>query len=1122
MNLSKIWEGTKARALALFGRAQGGMSRFNRQVRLWIDALGTKRTWMSAARALATEFAHLDPKTGASLRAALAKHQARYQRDRRREAVDALLLRHLYRHIHALPKNERPTALCLSGGGIRSATFCLGALQALAQGKRLDRFRYLSTVSGGGYIGCCLTAWISEKHGRLAEVVAGLGSATRGGRQPGATVESDPVSRLRAYSNYLSPVVGVSGDSMSLVATFLRNLVLNLAVWLPLIACLVLIPRLYVAASAHRVDEAWGTALAAAAFGCIVAGIAYMASDLPAAEPRAAVKDRFALQCFAPVLAASILMSLIGAWLSAQYSGVAWLYPAFGVAANLVGTLAGQWLRALRGNGPRPVQRLLPSALLFIGASAGGGYLLGVFLGHLGSQDAGLRSDPLAYATLAVPLMLIGFWLAITFHAGLMRRFTSEEDREWWSRASGWWLLTAMAWVIFFGLVNQAAPLVLQFVQDQEPKYLSPGAQVGASGVVLGALTSLAGYWSKNGAKVTKHAKGIAAALGSQLLAALSTLALLLILLGASIAMSRAAQWCPFSNAESPRAVAWLCQTEPPAAAGTTPRPSTTAVPVPTAREEMQYRDGLKQSQFRAVAIWILALGALAYLMASATGANTFSLHGMYANRLVRAYLGAVRSRRQPHWFSGFDIADNRPLSEARAGAVDSAGRRVLFPVINMAINLVKPSAERLAWQQRKAASFTATPLFCGSDTTGHVDTEQYGDPAKGGMTIGRAMAISGAAASPNMGYHSSPPVTLIMSLFNVRLGWWMTNPKELLRNRLANSEPRLPLKAMVDEAFGRTTHDRSSVYLSDGGHFDNLGVYEMVRRRCWRILLVDATCDPKFQYADLHDTVRKIRIDLGVRIELPAVLPGQPRAPASWRLCVGRIRYSDCDGTDAEDDGYFYLLKPLLAGNEPPDIGHYAHAQRRGGPFPHQTTADPFFDEAQFESYRMLGLHSIQQALPGPFGKWPVENPQPLALTHTAAAPTRNRRSPAGAREARGPRSGPGNSRHLGWGGRHRGHRCPEGRRDGGLEGWGNDRVEGRVADWPQRRATGPSGWHSDDDGCRRSQDEGAGPGRDGARHGEHERRNRFNASGRPKAAVQIDLAGKPTYYRPEYFHQA
>ena len=95
------------------------------------------------------------------------------------------------------------------------------------------------------------------------------------------------------------------------------------------------------------------------------------------------------------------------------------------------------------------------------------------------------------------------------------------------------------------------------------------------------------------------------------------------------------------------------------------------------------------------------------------------------------------------------------------------------------------------------------------------------------------SQTVGGAAANPNMGYHSSPLVSLLMTMLNVRLGWWLGNPGEAGENTWKRNGPPRAAFPIIMEAFGLTNENRPYVNLSDGGHFENLGLYEMVRRRC-------------------------------------------------------------------------------------------------------------------------------------------------------------------------------------------------------------------------------------------------------------------------------------------------
>jgi hypothetical protein len=339
--------------------------------------------------------------------------------------------------------------------------------------------------------------------------------------------------------------------------------------------------------------------------------------------------------------------------------------------------------------------------------------------------------------------------------------------------------------------------------------------------------------------------------------------------------------------------------------------------------------------------VWLMIASYIAISVAASwpINVNKFSLHAMYRLRLIRAYLGASNPKRNPHPFTGFDKHDDVPMC-------------LLHPckplhIVNMTLNLVK--GHNLAWQQRKAAPFTSTRLHTGSCRLGYRSSIEYGgsDP----ITLGTAVTISGAAASPNMGYNSSPLLTIVMMLFNARLGWWLGNPKSS-GNSWRKSGPTFGIRPFLDEMFGLTDDTNPWVYLSDGGHFENLAIYEAVLRRCRTIVVSDAGCDPQYIYEDLGNAVRKINIDLGIPIVFTSGGPTQ-----SLHCITASIRYSCVDGPGVED-GLLVYIKPTLTGDEPADVRQYAAANPA---FPHQSTADQFFEEPQFESYRRLGMHIIE-----------------------------------------------------------------------------------------------------------------------------------------------------------------
>jgi len=168
----------------------------------------------------------------------------------------------------------------------------------------------------------------------------------------------------------------------------------------------------------------------------------------------------------------------------------------------------------------------------------------------------------------------------------------------------------------------------------------------------------------------------------------------------------------------------------------------------------------------------------------------------------------------------------------------------------------------------------------------------------------------------------------------------------------------------IVKEAFGLTNDSAGYVYLSDGGHFENLALYEMVLRRCHIIVVSDGSQDAGCNFEDLGGAVRKIRIDQGIPIEFEQEIRIFGRSDEisqneRGKYCaVGRIQYSCVDGTDPKDDGYLVYIKPSFYGKEPRDIYQYAKSNLL---FPHESTADQFFSESQLESYRMLGKHAVE-----------------------------------------------------------------------------------------------------------------------------------------------------------------
>jgi len=193
--------------------------------------------------------------------------------------------------------------------------------------------------------------------------------------------------------------------------------------------------------------------------------------------------------------------------------------------------------------------------------------------------------------------------------------------------------------------------------------------------------------------------------------------------------------------------------------------------------------------------------------------------------------------------------------------------------------------------------------------------------------------------------------VSILMVLFNVRLGWWLGNPGRRGEDTYNLPAPRWSPRLFIDESIGGTDDSKPYIYLSDGGHFDNLGLYEMVLRRCHLIVVSDAACDADFGFSDFGTAIHKIRVDMGIPIDFE-----KEKSPQKTHNCgIGRIRYSCVD--EEAKDGILIYIKPTLDGDEPIDLKNY---KKENPDFPHESTADQMYSETQFESYRSLGFHQI------------------------------------------------------------------------------------------------------------------------------------------------------------------
>ncbi len=994
--------------------------------------------------------------------------------------------------------------LAFSGGGIRSATFNLGLLQALAKYKLLSRIDYISTVSGGGYIGAWLTALLQREQHRIASLFKKCSSDENNDHKVKTAVErvedrlnpdyarnnqntklpEDPaISHLRKYSNYLTPRLGFfSGDTWSLINTYLRNVILNQIILVLAIASLLLVPRL-VAEIFHEFSYSpeWIWAVP------IVIGIGFYAFHLVSnlikwkqdSDPNKPIKNiilpktYFIMGIISPALAIIVLLYLlrvneqnlvnnvlvsiaIFASITGWYLGrnitsvtdadpakpnphtagqllsrvvvplviisflltaiipinkvfvsipiasepqmvasinmvliVAAIYLIIWLTATVSAALAylSGWLPL--GNKKELIGWIVSWAKIILWGVISSSIVVSLSLYGLGILRIHLGSASHWVVLFIPPLILLSVTLTGVLHIGLASGSFKNQQREWLSRMGAWLMIVSLAWFAFAG-ITFASPIVwaaLKELVSDDDLLQTIIASGWLSTVIAGVV---AGKKEKE--------KGLITGL-------LATITPYIFIVGLIFFISNA---------------------------------------VELAMETIQLI--LPYGEITTTLLFMLFLMAIGAIFSIKFDINEFSLHRMYENRLTRCFLGATTECRYQNPFTGFSLQDDIPLAISPQKPEKSTDdinyelgfsakeRKALgteitptfypgpYPLVNTAINLV--GGGRLAWQERKAASFLLSPLYCGfqlseqkredircakpgcnvcfkqscidmyasgrkpccSEDQGkgieiclanakkeaeknnkktdylsllrkgedpnllhcYQKTAEYAADGSYELTLGDAIATSGAAASPNMGYHSTPALAFLMTMFNLRLGRWIGNP---IKSDWRRSGPRFSLWHLLKEVFGVTNDDAKYVYLSDGGHFENLAIYELVRRHCRYIIASDAGADPHYKFEDLANAIRKCRIDFGVEISIDVseLQNIDDKGNNAASCAVGKIYYPN------GDVGTLLYIKASRLSGMPTDTRQYANKNKT---FPHETTADQFFSESQFESYRRLGLH--------------------------------------------------------------------------------------------------------------------------------------------------------------------
>lgn len=766
--------------------------------------------------------------------------------------------------------------LAMSGGGIRSAIYCLGALQRLAAGGLLRHFDYMSSVSGGGYTAASLQwFWTREP-----AIYSGPNFPYGTARSAPAARDDENLAYLRTHSSFLAPGQGIS--IWSGIAVLIRTLLLSVLVWFPITVGAMLLLMLV--------------------------------------APSPAIMSKLFLHYdrynYARVPLLDTVIPSFAGWALVGMAAVIAIFLAFTSLLALASILVPpETIDNLEDRKKRARKCIL------IGIIPGGAGLL-VSLELLKYGDMPYLSSALMWLgfaltafgllAVAVALLQMGRRLEFGLHYTLRRKFDLGMTWAAWSFGC-----VALLFSIPF-----ASHYAVKFLHDQPSLF---AALTAASGLVSG----LYGHF----VQAQRAAPRLAFRLGATLLAGTFIYAMLVLAYLAAVFILAPLALDPT---------------------------------LPAGFVQPNFARGL------AIAFPVALFFSVAFGLSS--NLNHLGLHRFYRDRLMETFL-TTKER------TGFSAADRASLSDFWLAPQDTSRVTYPYPLLNTNAIMIHDSNPVL--RLRGGDSFVLSPMFVGSASTGWMGTKQHIE-RHGPLTLASAMAASGAAANANAAYIGSGItrdrlISIVMVLLNVRLGVWLGRPGA------RRDTPNYFNAGFKYGIWGAYRSDSNFVELTDGGHFDNLGVYELIRRRLDVIVVFDSEEDPATSMSALASVCQRVHEDFGVMIDVgnkadsiaAAKDMGYPPlakfSEQSWFVCKiiypAPPAYTAPDGTKRAGIGNDVKAKEgtfvYVKSNMQKELSFPAKGYKAKNPdFPNQSTMDQFFDPAQFEAYRELGFATVDTVI--------------------------------------------------------------------------------------------------------------------------------------------------------------
>ncbi len=925
------------------------------------------------------------------------------------------------------------SGIALSGGGIRSSTFCTGILQALAGKGWLQRMDYISTVSGGGFIGSSLQWWWHGDH-RVSELTFGSGSdnfpyGTSDPRDPNFKGDKRPqrdnLRYLRTHGYYLTPGNGITFWSGTGVVV--RTVLLNLLVWIPIaIALFYLLWQ--VPANAPVLNSLLltlpndGSPLPESLINArweiktkngksfIVDKKEHPAPIIPEPQTESESDSKTAppkgvLFNFFQIESGTLknVFALPPAFAFLIWLGYLLLFVYFiGSCAYAVQTTSSRlwkWNKI-----PKLLQFLAAIALMTVAWLAFTYKGMGFGWGAAGSLFVGFLGFSVLTRLIIIWLKNSWFKLVKPWLFKLVNWRTDDtlqnDDREqlhdtYFLRRIFELIVSVCFKPMLVLLIIGAVPVAFTFA------FFASAGSPGLAGFVsvgAGVAAALAGH--------AQSIRGIMPGLVAKIVVPVGA-GLFLFgvgVLGYHLAML----WIEINISGATGSTGTQTLNKQGDAAGL----------LTTKDFVVTFFAEASQAVGNYIPLIVTLLIIFGVFMAFAINTNYISLNRFYRDRLMEAYMPNARAVRSGE--VGATTADRFGLErvwasrEANIGrALGEKGQRTSYsfpyPLINTNCVLVNDDEQRT--RLRGGANFLLSPLYCGSESTDWVPTT----PDFKHIMVPTAMATSGAAANPNAGYVGTGVtmgrlLSIVMMLLNVRLGYWIVNPSPWKWSGLKwlTSKIRRPSHIFPGLIYSITSFGFKSrstfLELSDGGHFDNTGMYELIRRRCRLIIACDGEADPNYRFPGFNSLQIRIAEDFGASIEFDAeylpqsVIPGKKLGYPAGSLYadrpffIGKIKYrsekkrgEDAENSEGEEsepkeknEGILIYIKSTMIRQ----LSFTTRGYKAQHPsFPHESTADQFFNTEQFDVYQELGYQaalSMMEAIEA------NEDLRDLAFPHT------------------------------------------------------------------------------------------------------------------------------------------